>query len=137
MLAHASGSSHDDHGIVDRHPPPPLQMPGTGHEPGSPGEPQSSNPKAQVHELLYKCAHLLMFTFTQLTVVNADPCKRPSFRRGHCGDRIGTGPPRARTKVIDVDLGSSPASWGIKSPVFRDTGLDPRTSVKHPFFCEK
>jgi len=47
-----------------------------------------------------------------------------------CGDRIGTGPPRARTEVIHVDLGywavsgsihpkGDPRSWGKKTSVFR------------------
>ena len=48
---------------------------------------------------------------------------------GGCEDRIGTGPPRARTEVIYVDLGywaisgsihpkGDPASWGMNSSVF-------------------
>jgi len=52
-----------------------------------------------------------------------------------CEDRIGTGPPRARTEVIYVDLGywaisgsihpkGDPASWGINSSVFRLGGID-------------
>ena len=46
-----------------------------------------------------------------------------------CEDRLGTGPPRARTEVIYVDLGywvisgsitpkGDPASWGINPSVF-------------------
>ena len=49
---------------------------------------------------------------------------------GGCEDRIGTGPPRARTEVIYVDFGywaisgsihpkGDPRSWGINSSVFR------------------
>jgi len=48
----------------------------------------------------------------------------------YCEDRVGTGPPRARTEVIYVDLGhwaisgsihpkGDPASWRINSSVFR------------------
>ena len=47
-----------------------------------------------------------------------------------CEDRIGTGPPLARTEVVYVDLGywaisgsihprRDPASWGMNSSVFR------------------
>ena len=53
--------------------------------------------------------------------------------RGGGEDRIGTGPPRARTEVIYVDLGywaisgsihpkGGPVSWGINSAVFRGAG---------------
>ena len=51
-------------------------------------------------------------------------------RQVMCEDRIGTGPPRARTEVIYADLGywaisgsihpkGDPASWGINSSMFR------------------
>ena len=56
--------------------------------------------------------------------------KSPRLAMASCEDRIGTGPPRARTEVIYVDLGywassgsihpkGDPASWGINSSVVR------------------
>ena len=74
-----------------------------------------------------------------LSSLSASGCRsRPGVSL--CEDRIGTGPPRARTDVVYVDLANwaiarsihpkgDPRSWGINSSVFGIEGLGCRAWI--------